>query len=150
MYSGSSVDLIKETDNLKISGLEKIRHLFITSSNVEIQVKFIKAAPSVIRSPIIIGKQVISCIDVIAPHVCRYIEEGNHDGSLNIANPKPASEVLSLLTNLWLNPITFNTSKEEFLEKIMYLQCALNNIGLPVINEEIIFMLENIYDNLIN
>lgn len=150
MFSGNFSSLVKENAGLNISGLNKLRNLLIASFGNKEQVEFVKAAPSVLQSPILIGKQVRDCIDSIAPHICKCIEEGNQDGSLNVENPKQASETFSLLVNLWLNPVTFTVTKEEYINKIQHFKALIGGVGLPVINEEIFGLFEKYYDYVIN
>ncbi len=146
MFSGNIMTLIKENANLNINGLNKLRNLLISSFGTEEQLQFVKVAPSVLRSPIIIGKQVRDCINTIAPYICKCIEEGNQDGSLRVDNPKQTAETFILLVNLWLNPITFTVTKEEYSDKISHLKALFEGIGLPVIDDELFHLFEKYYD----
>ncbi|SBW00967.1 conserved hypothetical protein [uncultured Eubacteriales bacterium] len=146
MFSGDVESLIKDSSDLNGSGLNRLRNLLSASLNNEEQLQFVKVAPSVLQSPIFIGKQVRDCIKSMAPNIRKYIEEGNQDGSLDVDNPKQVSETFILLANLWLNPVTFTVSKEEYLNKIRHFKDLFNGIGLPVIDDEMSGLFENYYD----
>lgn len=150
MFSGGFTSLIKEGAALNVNGLEKLRYLFLASFGNEEQLQFVRIAPSVLRSPISIGKQVKECINLIAPHICKLIEEGNQDGSLQVVYPKQASETLLLLSNLWLSPITFTVTKEEYSNKIQHFKILFEGIGLPLINDEIFSSFIKYYDYVVN
>lgn len=146
MFSGDVDSSIKESSGLNGSGLSKLRNLLAASLRNEEQLQFVKVAPSVLQSPIFIGKQVKDCIKSMAPHIRKYIEEGNQDGSLNVGNPKQVSETFILLANLWLNPVTFTVSKKEYLNKISHFNDLFNGIGLPVIDDEMYGLFEHYYE----
>ncbi|QHQ62820.1 TetR family transcriptional regulator [Anaerocolumna sedimenticola] len=146
MFSGDVASLIEENANLNVNGLNKLRNLLAASLINEGQLQFVKIAPSVLQSPIFIGKQIKDCVKSIAPHICECIEEGNQDGSVNVDNPKQAAETFILLANLWLNPITFTVTKEEYRNKISHVKSLFHGIGLPVINDELFGLFEKYYD----
>lgn len=146
MFSSDVEFFIEDSYGLNVSGLNKLCNLLAASLRNEQQLQFVKVAPSVLQSPIFIGKQVKDCVKSIAPHICKYIEEGNQDGSLNVDNPKQVSETFILLANLWLNPVTFTVSKEEYLNKTRHIKDLFDGIGMPVINDEMLGLFENYYD----
>ncbi len=146
MFSGKFASLIKDNSSHNVNGLNKLGNLLKASFGNEEQLQFVKAAPSVLQSPIFIGKQVKDCVESLAPHIYKCIEEGNRDGSMNVENPKQAAETFILLANLWLNPITFPVTKEEYRNKIYHFKSLLDGIGLPVINEELFGLFEKYYD----
>lgn len=147
MFSGDFTSLIKDNASLNVNGLNKLRELLSVSLGNEEQLQFVKVAPSVLQSPLFIGKQIKDCVNSIAPHICECIEEGNKDGSVNVDNPKQAAETFILLANLWLNPITFTVTKEEYRNKISHLKSLFEGIGLPVIDDELFGLFEEYYDH---
>lgn len=146
MFSGEVTTMIKENSSHNVNGLNKLINILTASLGNEEQLKFVKVAPSVLQSPIFIGKQVKDCVKSIAPHIYECIEEGNRDGSMNVENPKQVAETFILLANLWLNPITFPVTKEEYRNKIYHFKSLFDGIGLPVINDELFCLFEKYYD----
>ncbi len=146
MFSGDVASLIEENTNPNVNGLNRLRNLLSASLVNEEQLKFVKVAPSVLQSPIFIGKQMKDCVRSLAPYICKCIEKGNHDGSINVDNPKQAAETFMILANLWLNPITFNVTKEEYRSKIIHFKSLFDGIGLPVINDELFGLFVKYYD----
>lgn len=146
MFSGDFTSMIEKNKKSNLNGLNKLRNLISISLVNEGQLQFAKVAPSVFQSPIFIGKQLKDCVKVVAPYICQCIEEGNQDGSVNVVNPKQASETFMILINLWMNPRTFTVTKEEYHSKIHHLKSMFDGIGLPVINDELIILFEKYYD----
>lgn len=130
----------------KATGLEQFRSLLLAFLHDESQLEFVKTAPSVLQSPIFIGKQVKECISVSAPEIMKLIEKGNRDGSMNVKYPKQAAETFLLLSDLWMNPVLFPISKGEYLDKANHLKILFDNIGIPVIDENMLSQFEHFYD----
>ena len=134
----------------QLNGLEKLKKILLLAVKDQEQLKFMKSAPSVLRSPQFVAKQLNDCIYSIAPQVQVYIEEGNRDGSINIAYPKQAAESLIILTNLWFNAVLFPVSKDEFMQKLDHFKILFDSIGLPLIDETFRQAFEQYYDYIIS
>lgn len=133
-----------------LSGLEKLKMAFLLSFANEEQLDAIKAIPSVLRSPKLIASQLQECIRSGAPDIQRFIEEGITDGSLSIQYPKQAAETLMILTNIWLSPIIFSVDTGEYMQKVKHLQELLNGVGLPIIDDKLITVLETFHKKVCN
>lgn len=143
-YSESQFDLGESGGRL--NGLQKLRYYFVSTLGNQDQLAFIKAAPSLLQSPVFIGKQARDCVETAAPYICQWIEEGNRDGSLQVAQPRQAAETFLLLGKLWLSPAIFLVEKQEYNKKILHLKAVLDGIGLPIFNKEILNLVERYYD----
>ena len=101
---------------------------------------------SVLQSPIYIGKQVLDSINSMAPFFTQYILEGINDGSIHVKNPKQTAETMILLLNIWLSPLIFPDTKEDYMEKYEHLKLMYEGIGLPVFDDEMQMLVEKLYD----
>lgn len=137
-----------KADN-QLNGLEKLKKVLLLSVTDKEQLKFMKSAPSVLRSPQIVAKQLNDCVYAISPLLQVYIEEGVQDGSINIAYPKQAAESLVILANLWFSPVLFPVSKDEFMQKLEHFKLMFDGIGLPIIDEPFQQAFERYYDYII-
>lgn len=72
-----------------------------------------------------------------APIVESMIEEGNNDGSLNVAYPKAASEMLVWGVYIWLDSALYPLSQIDYTYKARHLRIMCEGVGLSVIDEEI-------------
>ncbi|HCD73582.1 TetR/AcrR family transcriptional regulator [Helicobacter typhlonius] len=73
----------------------------------------------------------------IVPIVESLIEEGNNDGSLNVAYPKAASQMLVWGVYVWLDSALYPLSQIEYTHKVRHLRIMCEGVGLSVIDEEI-------------
>lgn len=118
------------------NGFQKIRQLFLLSLSNKKQREMFHLFPSLLKNPRFLTQTVEECVSM-APLLQEIIEEGNADGSLSIAYPQQAAETILLLVNVWINPIVFSVSQEEFTRKLHYLADFLDNLGLHIIDEEV-------------
>lgn len=118
------------------NGFQKIRQLFLLSLSNKKQREMFHLFPSLLKNPRFLTQTVEECISM-APTLQEIIEEGNADGSLSITYPQQAAETILLLVNVWINPIVFSVSREEFTRKLRYLTDFLDNLGLHIIDEEV-------------
>ena len=64
------------------------------------------------RNPRLLVEMIKSNRRILTPYYEELLEEGNKDGSLHTAYAKELSELLPLLTSLWLLPSVFPSDKE--------------------------------------
>ncbi|MDO4273262.1 MAG: TetR/AcrR family transcriptional regulator [Eubacteriales bacterium] len=79
-----------------------------------------------------------SCMKQDAPIVCKLIEEGIKDGSLQTTQPALCSEVFLILLNYWANPILFGRNYSDTEKRLNYLQFVMCQLGLDVIDDNLI------------
>ena len=64
------------------------------------------------------------------------IEEGMKDGSIRPGNPKIIAELFMILANIWMMPSIFPAGHRETLEKANLIAEIMENVGCPVLDEE--------------
>ncbi|MDN3015874.1 TetR/AcrR family transcriptional regulator [Paenibacillus sp. BSR1-1] len=144
-------DPFKKSKNISgLNGLERLRMAFLLSFENIGQLEAIKTIPTILNSPKLIAKQLQDCVNSGAPDILAFIDEGVMDGSISVQYPKQTSETFMLLTNIWLSPIIFSVDTEEYLLKVKHLQELFNSIGLPVIDDQIIDILEKFHKSILN
>ncbi|MGD8189502.1 TetR/AcrR family transcriptional regulator [Brevibacillus ginsengisoli] len=136
-------DITREMTGL--NGLEKLKSAFLLSFTNHGQIEAIKSIPSILKSPKLVANQLRECINIGAPDILAFIEEGVIDGSLFVQYPKQTAETLMLLTNIWLSPIIFSVDTDEYMLKVKHLQELFNGIGLPIFDDQILSALENFH-----
>ncbi|MGG0656063.1 TetR/AcrR family transcriptional regulator [Rummeliibacillus pycnus] len=144
-------DPFKKAKNISgISGLEKLRMAFLLSFENIGQLEAVKTIPTILNNPKLIARQLQDCVNSGAPDILAFIEEGVIDGSISVQYPKQTSETFMLLTNIWLSPIIFSVDTEEYLLKIKHLQELFDSIGLSVIDDNILAVLEKFHKIIAN
>lgn len=95
-----------------------------------------------LKNPRILAETIEANRTLISPLWQDLIEEGNRDGSIHTEYPKEISEVLQLLTNVWLVPSVFPATAEETLRKFRFLKEMLEKMGVPLFDEEMTMRIE--------
>lgn len=135
--------LEKVKDDKSLNGLQKIKKIFIESISSRDQQQLYRFAPTLMKNPKFLSKQLNQAISVYAPLLQEYIEEGISDGSIAVDHPKELSQVIMLLVNIWLNPGVFDVDREEFNSKLEFLKKMFEDIGLPVIDDKIMTLFQD-------
>lgn len=131
-----------------LTGLEKMKYVLKFSLRREDTMQFSQVASSVLNSPISVGKQVLDSINNMAPYFTEYMIEGISDGSICVKHAKQTAETLILLMNIWLTPLLFPSSKEEFQNKYDHLRTMYESIGLPLFDDELQYLFQKLYDEI--
>ena len=72
------------------------------------------------------------------------IEEGIADGSIVEVHPKQLAELISLVANVWINPMIFDSSVEETYHKLLVFDQMLKGMGLDVVDGEMIARMQEL------
>ena len=135
----------KEKD---LNGFEKLKKVLQLSVINEEQLEFTKSLPSVFSSHIFVSKQLRDCVNSVAPKLMIFFDEGLEDGSITVQYPQQVAETFLILMTMWFNPILFPVSKEEYMQKFDYLKYLLDNIELPVLDNELRGKAEKAFENI--
>ena len=121
-----------------LNALEKLRFAFKHNLNFNYDHGGLtKELAKVFDDPVIFKSECLSQINVVAPYVEKLIREGNEDGSMSVKYPKQAAEVLALLPSVWISPFAYKISRQEFLDKILFMGQLMESIGIPIMNDEL-------------
>ena len=74
----------------------------------------------------------IDCSGYILENIKPVLEEGIKDGSIKIPFAKELAEVISLLANVWLNPLVFSMSDEDIEKKCQVILGMMSMLGVDV------------------
>ena len=85
-------------------------------------------------------------------HICpileSLIEEGNTDGSLNVAYPKAASEMLFWAVYVWIHYSFYPLNQNDYIHKVRHIRMMCEGVGLSVIDEEVSAMLLKLWQEM--
>lgn len=62
----------------------------------------------------------------------RLSKRGVRDGSLSVMFQKQAAEAVSLIANIWINPLVFPVDNEELKAKFEFICGITKSIGLDI------------------
>lgn len=130
-----------------LSALEKLSQMFLFELEDERKVSLDAVTAPIVRyNARMILESLYSAIEDVAPAIAALIEEGNRDGSLHVAQPREAAEMVMVLMNIWINPIIFSVEKSRFMEKVYFYRSVLNSMGIPLMDERLLDVVSRYYD----
>lgn len=133
--------LIKEVDGYNAQ--EKIKHILNRlASNEKINTtnRFLLNQTNNSKA---IMQNIIQTVNIDSIKFYELIQDGVKDGSLNTKFPKECSELLLLLCNIWLNPILFNRTYEETINRFIFIQFTMKQLGVDVIDNKLLDKVKN-------
>ena len=147
-------DRIMEESNRKLTGIpkrkdlngiEKLRTLFKSSLCRPAQDEMFQVAPSFYNNPRLLASLLYETIELTGPeYIQPIIEEVIADGSIVAAHPKQLAELISLVANVWINPMIFDSSVEETYHKLLVFDQMLKGMGLDVVDGEMIARMQEL------
>lgn len=126
------------------TGLEKLKKLLIVSIKNPGNQLMINAAPHIMKNPRFLTKQLFESLDETVPRlILPLMQQGIKDGSIKTDYPKELSEALLILCNFWMNPFIIQNTAEELIRKIQFMKDLLDRLGMPLLDDEVLHVLES-------
>lgn len=120
-----------------MNGLEKLKaYIRNEFSNYEKQT-IDRFAKNIIRIPQFTSMLLENTLTKNALMFEELMNEGIQDGSIQVTNPKLVSELFMLMSNIWVNPLLWDYHPEEFLARVTMIKDVLDNLGFPIIDQEL-------------
>lgn len=120
-----------------MNGLEKLKaYIRNEFSNYEKQA-IDRFAKNIIRIPQFTSMLLENTLTKNALMFEELMNEGIQDGSIQVTNPKLVSELFMLMSNIWVNPLLWDYRPEEFLARVTMIKDVLDNLGFPIIDQEL-------------
>lgn len=146
--------LFKIIEDTEKNGFEKLKNIFgVSILNLDKEIVF-QTIPNLRTNPRMLVMQIESIFNEIVPdYVQPIIEEGIKDGSIQTDYPKELSEVLVILSNIWLSPLIVKDkdSLSEIYHRIQFYQILLKKLGIDIIDDEMVehlqYLVKLFYDN---
>lgn len=139
LFQGVDDMLSSVRDDKELNGREKLRKISLVSLDNPAQDELASVAPNLLRNPKMLAALIENIIDKAVPvYIQPIIEQGMRDGSIRTDYPRELSEVLMILTNIWLNPAVIPASSEVVLRKVRLFDEILKGLGLDLFDEQMI------------
>ena len=137
-------------DDHKLTGFEKLQKMFqLSLSGPDRNIVF-TVAPNMMKNPKLLAQQLGEVFDDVAPHYVQpVIEQGIQDGSIQTDYPKELSEVMIMLTNIWLNPFVIEADISEMECRVRFFDSMLKSMGIDLLDDNMIKAYKS-YCNLYN
>ena len=139
MTEESNQMLTKIRDRSDLNGIEKLKTLFSDSLNRSVQDEIFAVAPNFHDNPKLLCSLLHETIEEAAPkYFFPIIEQGISDGTIQTDYPEQLAELISLIGNVWMNPMIFDSTEEESYRKAMVFQQMLKGLGIDILDQEMI------------
>lgn len=124
-------DKIKFADNM--TGSEKITKLISLGLNNDNLETITTISPNLLDSPKLFVSFLKQMQEITIPeYFYPIIIEGIEDGSIRTDEPHQLAELISILLNIWLNPLIFENSKSSIISKIKLLNQCLESFNIKI------------------
>ena len=131
--------LAQVRDKKGLTGAEKLRELFRASLTLSFQGKILHMLPFLIENPKFMALQMQSILEEAAPHyILPILREGIADGSIRTDHPEQLSEVLLILSDLWLHPILRPSTPEQVRARCAFFNQFTRQYGFELLDEDLI------------
>ena len=127
----------KVRGRMDLTGLEKMKEVIRLTQEPEWSSLARQSMP-ILKNPRLLAKCIEDNQRIATPRWLALIEEGMADGSIRTEYPREAAELLTLLDTVWMAPTIFPATREEVLHKFRCAGEIFANLGIPVIDEEML------------
>lgn len=131
-----------------LNGLGKLREAILIYNADEESAELTRQTIPISKNPRLLVEMLISNRRVLTPRYLELIEEGIADGSIRTEYAREISELLPLLTSLWLLPSIYPATKEQMRRKFDFIGDMLERMGLPIFDGEIRAVVNKFFDRL--
>ena len=131
-----------------LNGLGKLREAILIYNADEESAELTRQTIPISKNPRLLVEMLISNRRVLTPRYLELIEEGIADGSIRTEYAREISELLPLLTSLWLLPSIYPATKEQMRRKFDFIGDMLGRMGLPIFDGEIRAVVNKFFDRL--
>ena len=139
MTAESNQMLAEIRDRPGLTGKEKLRTIFKSSICRPVQDQIFMVAPNFQDNAKLLFALLHDTIDEAVPnYVMPIIQQGIADGSIQTDYPKALAELILLAANVWINPMIFDSTEEETLEKFMVFTQMMEGFGLDIMDQELL------------
>lgn len=125
-------------DRKDLNGLQKLREMVRLNQSDRARMDMNVQSLPILKNPKVLAGMIEANRTELTPYFQKLIEEGNRDGSIHTEYAKELAELIPLLTSLWLAPTVFPATPVEMLRKFRFIGEMLANMGLPIVDEEIL------------
>ena len=146
-FDNNPFTLVKERKDL--NGLQKMREVIKINYEDTERAELSKRTLPVLKNPGILAGMIDTDRRLLAPLWQTLIEEGQADGSINTEYAKELSELIPLLSDLWLTPTTYPACEKEIMNRFNCMSAILDAMGIPLFNSELKELVEHRVEELL-
>ena len=117
----------------EMNGGEKLKAMFFEAIADEQEQKFRKMRVDFQKMPQLLADLMLRQVgDVAHTAIEPVLRQGIEDGSITVSHPKELAEVISILANIWINPLVFPMTNDEMKRKFEVLCDMTKAFGVDI------------------
>ena len=133
-----------------LNALQKMKEVIkLNQANTQEKQVNIQALP-LLKNPRIFAEMIESNRRNLSPLWLELLEEGILDGSIKTEYAKEIAELIPLLGDVWLYPVIFPATREEIFHKFLFFKEMLEKMGVPIIDDDLVELLQERINNIAN
>ena len=130
----------------ELNALERLRFALKHSLKLQLELAFQNDMLKIMYEPVVYKSNVFSSLEIMGNAIENLLVEGNKDGSTSVEYPKHMAHALLVICNEWINPAIFRLSKQEFDERLSFIDLLGKRLGVPILDNELRDMLTRLYE----
>ena len=139
MTAESNKILADIRDTPDLNGKDKLKTIFKASIKRPVNNDIFTVAPDFRNNPKLLYSFLHETVHEAAPdYILPIIKQGISDGSIKTDYPEQLAELIILAANVWMNPMVFESTKEEIYGKFMLFRQMMQGFGLDIIDDSIL------------
>lgn len=135
-------------DRTDLNGLQKLRQMVLVNQSDRARMEMNIQSLPILKNPRMLAGMIESNRNELTPYFFKLIEEGIQDGSIHTEYAKELSELIPLLTSLWLAPTIYPAAAEEMRHKFQFICEMLDKMGLPLADEKIVALASDYFEEI--
>lgn len=122
----------------EMNGLQKIQAMFLNVFTDNSQMKLMNSMPNLLNNPHLLALYMKVTINEITPKFFYpVLKEGIQDGSIVCKHPCEAAEALTVLSNVWMNPLIYDYGESDVIARFDVLNQMLSGFGIEITDEKV-------------
>ena len=119
--------------NSEMSGGDKLKAMLYEAIADEKEQEFRRMGVNIRKMPHLLADHMLRMVDEVAPQAFQpVLEQGIDDGSVTVPYPKELAEIISMLANVWMNPMIFPSDYDEYKRKFDVICLISSMLGVDL------------------
>lgn len=133
----NSVEMARIRDDSSLTGKERLEQMFVKSLTNPGQKDMFTVTPNLMKNPKLLVYYLQSIIENVVPdYIVPVIKQGVADGSIKTDYPEELADAIMFLTDVWVNPVIFQMSEKQLMNRLLLINEMLKPYGVELLNQE--------------
>ncbi|MBQ4529513.1 MAG: TetR/AcrR family transcriptional regulator [Lachnospiraceae bacterium] len=139
MSEMNNIAMARLRDDDSLTGKQKLEKMFSDSLTDSKQKDMFAVTPNLMENPKLLVYYIKMVAYTIVPdYIVPVIQQGVKDGSIKTDYPEELADMIMFLTDVWINPIIFQISDKQMINRVMLVNDMLKTYDIELISQEMI------------